>query len=73
MVITAEYDSLRDDGDLYAARLREAGVPVVWAPYEGMTHNFPLAYAVLDKGEQAVDEIAAALRAAFGLPVAQSL
>ncbi len=68
MVITAEYDSLRDDGDLYAARLREAGVAVDWAPYKGMTHNFPLAYAVLDQGEAAVKAIAAALRSAFGLP-----
>lgn len=73
MVITAEYDSLRDDGDLYAARLREAGVPVIWARYDGMTHNFPLAYAVLDRGEQAVEEMAAALRAAFGLPVRQEI
>lgn len=70
MVITAEYDSLRDDGDLYAARLQEAGVPVVGARYDGMTHNFPLAYAVLDRGEEAVAEMAAALRSAFGLPVA---
>ena len=68
MVITAEYDTLCDDGDLYAGRLKEAGVPVIWARYEGMIHNFPLDYAVLDKGEQAVEEIAAALRAAFGLP-----
>jgi acetyl esterase len=68
MIITAEYDSLRDDGDRYAATLRDAGVPVVWAPYQGMTHNFPLAYAVLDQGEAAVKAMAVALRAAFGLP-----
>jgi len=71
MVITAEYDSLRDDGDLYAAHLREAGVPVIWARYEGMIHNFPLAYAALDRGEQAVDEMASVLRSAFGLPGAK--
>jgi len=35
-----------------------------------MIHNFPLAYAVLERGEQAVDDMAAALRSAFGLPVA---
>jgi len=70
LVMTAEYDSLRDDGDLYAARLQEAAVPVRWTRYEGMIHNFPLAYAVLERGEQAVDDMAAALRSAFGLPVA---
>jgi len=70
MVMTAEYDSLRDDGDLYAARLQDAGVPVVWARYEGMIHNFPLAYAVLERGEQAVDAMVAALRSAFRLPTA---
>ena len=68
MVITAEYDSLRDDGDRYAATLRDAGVSVDWAPYRGMTHNFPLAYATLDQGEAAIRAMAAALRAAFGLP-----
>jgi acetyl esterase len=68
MVITAEYDSLRDDGDIYAAKLRDAGVPVVWAPYEGMTHNFLLNYAVMDRAEEAVKAMAAALREAFGLP-----
>ncbi len=68
MVITAEFDTLRDDGDLYAARLQEAGVSVIWARYEGMIHNFPLAYAVLDRGEQAVADIASALRSALGLP-----
>ena len=67
MVITAEYDSLRDDGDLYAAKLRDAGVPVIWAPYDGMTHNFLLAYAVMDRAEEAVKAMAAASRSAFGL------
>ena len=67
MVITAEYDSLRDDGDLYAARLQNAGVPVIWAPYDGMIHNFPLDYEVLTQGEKAVEAIASALRSAFGL------
>jgi len=70
LVMTAQYDSLRDDGDLYASRLQESGVPVTWSRYEGMIHNFPLAYAVLDRGEQAVNEMADALRSAFGvLPV----
>jgi hypothetical protein len=33
-----------------------------------MIHNFPLNYAVLDRGEEAVQAMAAALRSAFGMP-----
>lgn len=38
-VVTAQYDVLRDDGLLYAHRLREAGVPVTLAHYEGGYHG----------------------------------
>lgn len=65
LVLTAEYDLLRDEGEAYAARLREAGVPVEAKRYEGVLHGWVVMSSVMDKGKQALDQIGAALRAAF--------
>ena len=66
LVITAEYDPLRDEGERYARRLEEAGTPVVCTRYDGMTHGFFSSPKALDKGDAAIDEASAALRAVFG-------
>ncbi len=65
LVLTAEYDPLRDEGEIYAERLKEAGVSVEVKRYEGVLHGWVVMAVVIDKGKQALNDIGAALRAAF--------
>lgn len=65
LVIVCEHDPLRDEGVAYADRLRRAGVPVRLSEYEGMIHGFLRLGAVLDRAQEAVAEIAEALRGAL--------
>jgi acetyl esterase len=62
LVITAEFDPLRDEGEAYAEKLRQAGVPVVVSRYAGLVHGFLCMREMLPAGQEAVEEIAAFLR-----------
>jgi acetyl esterase/lipase len=46
LVITGEADVLRDEGEAYAAKLRQAGVPVTAARYQGIIHDFMMLNAL---------------------------
>lgn len=61
-VLTAEYDTLRDEGEQFARLLEEADVPVTTARYAGAIHGFVQFTGVLELGRRAVSEMASWLR-----------
>ncbi len=64
LIITAEFDPLRDEGEAYGEKLREAGGDVRISRYDGMIHAF-FCMPQFDKGMEALEEAAKALRSAF--------
>ncbi|GAB10766.1 putative lipase/esterase [Gordonia araii NBRC 100433] len=66
LVITAECDPMRDQGEAYAERLAEAGVEVRARRYDGQIHGFVANLAgALPRGREAMDDVSEFLRARF--------
>ncbi|MEU7975092.1 alpha/beta hydrolase [Micromonospora sp. NPDC049089] len=68
LVITAELDPLCAEGQRYADRLRDAGVPTRLAHYPGMIHGFFAMPGTFTDGRHAQESAAVFLRERFGLP-----
>jgi acetyl esterase len=62
-LLTAGADPLRDEGDEYAARLKEAGVPVTYKHFPGQFHGFFTMGKLLPQANVAASDIAAWLKA----------
>ena len=62
LVITAEFDPLRDEGEAYAEHLREAGNAVEAHSFDGMTHGFIGMDALVDEADTAMAQVGAFLR-----------
>ncbi len=62
IVLTAEYDPLRDEGLRYAERLTDAGVPVSARHYDDMIHAFFSFVNLLSRGNEAVEQVGAEVR-----------
>jgi acetyl esterase len=65
LVITAEYDPLRDEGEIYGQKLRAAGVPVEITRYDGVNHGFFFFVGVVDKSGVAMDQACAWVKQVF--------
>jgi acetyl esterase len=64
VILTAECDPLRDEGEAYGKRLAEAGVPVTCTRYAGMIHPFFSLSGAIPRALDAIQQVADAVRAA---------
>jgi acetyl esterase len=66
LVVTAEYDPLRDEGEYYAEKLRAAGTPAITSRWDGMNRGFFFWVGRVDKAGDAMVVSCRWLRRIFG-------
>ena len=69
IIVTAEYDPLRDDGFAYAKTLESAGVPVSHHHYDDVFHAFFTLVNLIERGNEAVAVVGSEIREAVGATV----
>jgi acetyl esterase len=62
VLVTAEFDPLRDEGEAYGEKLKESGVPVAARRFKGLIHGFIVMDRLFPQADDAVNFIAAAMR-----------
>lgn len=67
LIITAECDPLRDEGEAYARRLEQAGVAVTCTRYPGMIHPFFSMSGAIPQGLDAIQQVADVVRTALAV------
>jgi len=65
VVVTAGFDPLTDQGECYAKRLQDAGVPVVYRCYDSLAHGFTAFTGAIPPADTACREIAGFVRQAY--------
>ena len=65
LIMTAEFDPLRDDGKHYGELLRAAGVPAEYTCYDGMIHGFFHYGKTIDAATASLEQVIDALKRAF--------
>jgi acetyl esterase len=68
LVISAEFDPLKDEAEAYVEKLRAAGVDATLSEYSGAVHGFIQLAPFMSIGYRGADEAAAALRTALDVP-----
>jgi acetyl esterase len=71
LLVTAEYDPLRDEGEAYAERLQASGVPTTITRYKGMLHGFVSHFPIMDQGKTCLRQVAQFLATHLGSPTKQ--